>query len=90
MVSDEVSTKIGDFNKVTSLQVTSLLLTVIYLTFEKNPSRKINALARISPYRSISKRRILINAFFKSRFNHCLLIWKCHSQTNNRKINKAP
>ena len=29
-----------------------------------------------------------MNSFFRSHFNYCPLIWMCHSQTNNRKINR--
>ena len=54
----------------------------------KNASRKINALARVAPYMSISKRHILLNAFFKSQFNYCALVWMCHSRINNTKINR--
>ena len=38
----------------------------------KKASRKLNALARIAPYISMSKRRTL-----KSHFNYCPLIWMC-------------
>ena len=54
----------------------------------KKANRKINALARIAPFTNINKRRIFMNSFFRSQFNYCLLIWMCHSQTNNRKINR--
>ena len=43
----------------------------------KEASLKLNVLARLASYMSISKRRTLINAFFKSQFNYCLLIWMC-------------
>ena len=29
-----------------------------------------------------------MNAFFKSQFNYCSLIWMCHSCENNNKINR--
>ena len=29
-----------------------------------------------------------MNSFFRLHFNYCPLIWICHSQTNNRKINR--
>ena len=54
----------------------------------KKANRQINALARITPFTNISKRRILMNSFFRSQFNYCPLIWMCHSRTNNRKINR--
>ena len=54
----------------------------------KEANRKINALARTTPFININKRRILMNSFFRSQFNYCPLIWMCHSRTNNRKINR--
>ena len=54
----------------------------------KKASRKINALSRITPYMNVSKKRILMNAFFKSQFSYCPLIWMCHSRDNNNKINR--
>ena len=29
-----------------------------------------------------------MNSFFKTQFNYCPLIWKCHSRKNNRKVNR--
>ena len=37
---------------------------------------------------TLSKRRLLMNSFFKMQFNYCPLIWTCHSRQNNRKINR--
>ena len=37
-------------------------------------SQKLNALARLAPYIGTTKKRILINAFFKSQFNNCPLV----------------
>ena len=53
----------------------------------KKVSRKIHALSRVASYMNTSKRRILMNAFFKSQFSYCLLVWMCHSHANNGKIN---
>ena len=36
----------------------------------------------------LSKRRMVINAFFNSQFNYCPLTWMCHKRTTNRKINR--
>ena len=41
-------------------------------------SRTINALSRIAPYMNTGKRRLLMNCFFASQFNHCPLVWMCH------------
>ena len=54
----------------------------------KKASRKIHALSRVASYMNISKRRILMNAFFKSQFSYCPLVWMCHSHANNDKINR--
>ena len=37
---------------------------------------------------TVSKRRILMNAFFRSQFSYCPLVWMCHSRTLNNKINR--
>ena len=54
----------------------------------ENASRKMHALARISPYMSLTKKRSLLSAFFVSQFNYCPLAWMCHSRTLNNRINK--
>ena len=54
----------------------------------KHTSQKINPLARVALYISISKPHILKNSLFKSQFNYCLLVWMCYSRINNRKINR--
>ena len=53
----------------------------------KKASRKISALARVTPFMGLSKRKLLMNAFFTSQFSYCQLIWMYHSRSNNRKIN---
>ena len=53
----------------------------------KKASRKISALARVAPFMSIEKRKVVMNAFFTSQFSYCPLVWMCHSRTNNSKIN---
>ena len=50
--------------------------------------RKLNALARLTPYMELTKRRILMNAFFDSQFNCCPLIWMFHSRNLNNTINR--
>ena len=54
----------------------------------KNATRKINALARVAPYMSISKRGVLMNAFFKLHFNYCPLVRKCHSRININRLHE--
>ena len=54
----------------------------------KKASRKVCALTRITSGMSLSKKLTLINAFFNSQFNYCLLIWMCHGRENYYKINR--
>ena len=53
----------------------------------KKVSRKISALARVTPFMGLSKRKLLVNACFTSQFSYCPLIWMFHSRSNNRKAN---
>ena len=55
----------------------------------RTASRKIHALARVTPFMNLSKVRLLMNSFFKTQFNYCPLILMCHSRENNSKINLA-
>ena len=54
----------------------------------KKASRKIHALSGVAPYMNISKRRIIMNVFFKSQFSYCILVWMCHNRANSGKINR--
>ena len=54
----------------------------------KKASRNIHALSRVASYMNISKKCILMNAFFKSKCSYCPLVWMCHSRANNDKINR--
>ena len=51
-------------------------------------SQKLNALARLAPYMGTTKKHILMNAFFKSQFNYCPLVWMCCNRSLNTKINR--
>ena len=37
---------------------------------------------------TVSKRRVLMNAFCRSQFSYCPVVWMCHSRTLNNKINR--
>ena len=71
--------KIGDLHINNSLSEKLLGITFDYkLKFNKHiedicqkASQKINALARIAPYMGTTKKRIIMNRFFKSQFNWC-------------------
>ena len=54
----------------------------------KTPSRKIHALAKITlRMTNLSKKCILMNAFFNSQFSYCTLVRMCHSRAKKSKIN---
>ena len=53
----------------------------------KKASQKLHALARISHYMNLNKRRKLMKAFITSQFSYCALIWMFHS-SNLNKINR--
>ena len=50
--------------------------------------QKVHVLARIAPYMSIPKRKLIMNSFFTSQFNYCPLVWMCHSRSMNSRINR--
>ena len=51
-------------------------------------SKKLNALARVTNYMQLSKRRILMNAFFKAQFNYCPAVWMFHNRSLKSKISR--
>jgi len=53
----------------------------------KKASSKLNALARISSYMDLPKRRVIMKSFITSQFSYCPLIWMFHSRALNHKIN---
>ena len=58
------------------------------ITICQRANRKLNALARLTLYMELGKRRMLINAFFNSQFNYCSVIWMCRSRALNNKVNR--
>ena len=50
--------------------------------------QKVHVLARIAPYMSIPKRKLIMNSFFTSQFDYCPLVWMCHSRSMNSRINR--
>ena len=54
----------------------------------KRAGQKLHALARISHFMSLKKKKLLMNAFITSQFNYCPLVWMCHSRALNTRINK--
>ena len=51
-------------------------------------SAKLKALARIAPFMNITKRNILLNAFFNAQFSYCPLNWMFHGRKLNNKISR--
>ena len=54
----------------------------------KKASNKLNALARISSFIDLGKRKLLLRSFFISQFSYCPLVWMLHSRKLNNRINK--
>ena len=54
----------------------------------KKAGQKLHALARISNFMSLNKRKLIMNAFISSQFSYCPLIWMCHSRSLNSRINR--
>ena len=54
----------------------------------RKAGQKLHALARISNFMSLKKKKLLMNAFITSQFNYCPLVWMCHSRALNTRINK--
>ena len=87
--------KIGDLHINNSLSEKLLGITFdCKLKFNKHiegicqkASQKLNALARLAPYMGTTKKHILMNAFFKSQFNYCPLVWMWCNISLNSKIN---
>ena len=54
----------------------------------KVANQKLNALCRISNYIINDQCKLLINAFIKSQFSYCPLIWMFCTRGSNNKINR--
>ena len=54
----------------------------------KKANQKLHALARLSNYTDPVKLKLLMDAFIKSQFNYCPLVWMFHDRTINSKVNK--
>ena len=53
----------------------------------KKASQELNALARISGYINLQKRRVIMKSFIISQFGYCPLSWMFHSKRLHNKIN---
>ena len=52
-------------------------------------NQKLSALARVSKYMTLQKRRLLMSSYITSHFNYCPLVWMIHSRKLSKKINKV-
>ena len=89
--------KIGDLHLNNSLSEKLLGITFdCKLKFKKHIEdiyqkelQKLNAFARLALYMGTTKKHILLNAFFKSRFNYCPLVCMCCNRSLKTKINRV-
>ena len=85
--SQEVSLNVNNFKiknseceKLLGVKFDSKLRFDQHITdFCRRASRKIHALARVTPFMTLSEQRLLMNSFFKTQFNYCPLISICHN-----------
>ena len=54
----------------------------------KQSSNELYALARISPYLDVPKRKILMKSFITSQFNYCPIVWMYCQHKSNHLINR--
>ena len=49
-------------------------------------NEKFRSIARVTPYMTLEKKKIVMNSFFNAQFNYCPLIWMLQSRGNNDKL----
>ena len=59
-----------------------------FISLCEKTSQKLHALARISHYMDLNKRRHLMEAFITSQFSYCPFVWMFHSGNLSNKINR--
>ena len=83
----ETEIKNSEHEKLLGIKVDAILNFNEHLNdLISKASRKVNPLSRVVPYMSLSKKKILINSFFNSKFSYCPLIWIFHSRITNNKL----
>ena len=85
---EETEIKNGVYEKLLGIKVDTKLKFEHLNGGISKASRKVNALTRVLPYMSLSKKKILMNSFFNSQFSYCPLICMFHSRIMNNKINR--
>ena len=94
--NSEVSLTIGNqkiksskFEKLLGIKLDSKLNFNSHLhDICQKTGQKLNAISRITSCMNFEKKRLLVNAYFYSQFNYCQLVWMCHNQIKNSKINR--
>ena len=88
LTNENRKTKNSKFEKLIGIKLDSKLNFNFHIhDIHQKAEQKLNAISRITPYVKFAKLRLLVNAFFYSQFNYCQLVWMCHNQTNDNKIN---
>ena len=83
----EMEIKNSEYEKLLGIKVDTKLNFNEYLNdIISKASRIVNALSRVVPYMSLSKKKM--NSFFNLQFSYCPLIWMFHSHITNNKINR--
>jgi len=54
----------------------------------KKASQKLHALSRVCNLMNTTQRKLIMNAFIKSQFGYCPLVWMFHSRKLNHRINR--
>ena len=73
--------KNSDNEKLLGVTVDTNLNFICHLeNILKKANKMVHALARITPYLSIPKRKLLMNSSFTSQFNYCPLTWMCYQK----------
>ena len=49
-------------------------------------NQKLSALAQVSKYMTLEKRRLLMSSYVTFQFNYCPLVWMIHSRNLSKKI----
>ena len=87
MKIDNIEIENSEYEKLLGIQVDCNLNFNSHLnTLCKKASSKINALARISPYLDVYKRKLSMNSFFNAQFGYRPLFWMFCSRSINNKL----
>ena len=81
--------KNSDYERLLGINIEYKLIFENHINQICNKARaKIKALAKIASFLNKKKRKLLMNAFFKSQFSYCPLSLMFHSRTLKNKINR--